>query len=186
MKKLLITASTIIFLFAAHAESKFLIELSGGKSQMNITNNVQNAQLLNQALETNGDIFDIAVGADYDCYFLTLNYQKFKLPLADIQNIYMSVNLNSGTEPKLFMGLVFGKSFLEWSDAPIANAVAEDTSSSDYFLGVQAGAIYEATDYVSIFAKIQSLNYNHKTVIDNGTLEYKKQTNLNIGVRYEF
>jgi len=142
------------------------------------------------ALDDEGSVYELGVGYRYtDNIFATLAVQRTTLDIADIDNIYASINYQfSDVMLKPYIGLVAGYSKLEWSEAPHVVLSNKDLDSDGAMYGVQAGLEFELSTNWSVFGKYQFITYDHLMDIRNNasTIEHKDTQNLLLGVRYGF
>lgn len=162
-----------------------------GSSDVNIDASLApNTTLTTNALDSSAAAFEIGVGYEFNKkYFATLAVQKNKLGIADINNIYGSVNYQfskKGIQP--FMGVLAGYSQLDWSKRPHVVFINEDLTSNSFIYGLQAGVEKKLGTKLSLFAKYQYLKYDHTMEIVNNTsnINHNSGQSLLLGLRYFF
>lgn len=197
--RLLFTAFLLTFTFNCYAGGG-LVLLDGknsfvfgavGNSDVNIdTSLAPNTNLTSGAIDSSAKTFEIGVGYEFNKkYFATLVVQKNTLDIADINNIYGSVNYQfskKGIQP--FIGVLAGYSQLDWSKRPHVMFINEDLTSNSFIYGLQAGVEKKLNNKLSLFAKYQYLKYDHTIEIVNNTsnINHKSGQNLLVGLRYFF
>lgn len=189
----------IIFLllcFSSYAEpntskDKPFIFGAAGITNLDInTSLAQNTNLIDGALDDNGGLFEIGVGYAFNQnYFATINIQKSSLEIADIKNIYGSINYQYPmVNIKPFIGILAGYSDLNWTKRPHIKLINEDLTSSKSLYGFQVGIEKRFAKKYSIFMKYQFIKHNHRIEILNNTskIDHKSEQNLMIGLKYSF
>lgn len=172
-------------------DNKFFINIAGGVSFLNVDNTLSlNTTFADGALDDKGVVGEIALGYRYsDSIFTTLAVQRTMLDIADINNIYASVNyqlLNTVVKP--YVGVLLGYSQLKWSEDPSVVIANRDLTSDGFTYGVQSGVEYSLNNAWGITGKYQFLKYDHVTDIRDGasSIEHTYGQNILMGVNYEF
>ena len=142
------------------------------------------------ALDYEGAMYELGAGYRYtENIFATLAVQRTTLDIADIDNIYASINYQfSDVMLKPYIGVLAGYSKLEWSQDPHVVLSNKDLTSDGAMYGVQAGLEFDLAENWSIFGKYQFIVYDHLMDIRNGasTIEHEDTQNLLLGVSYGF
>ena len=175
-----LTLDERLFVFAAVGTSKLDVGVSLAS----------NATLSNGTLDESGGIGEIGAGYKYsEKIFTTLSLQENKLAIADIHNIYGSVNYQINTKNvKPFIGALVGHSRLKWSTPPHQVQLNRNLTSKSFMYGVQMGVEKEFHNNLSLFIKYQFIKHDHKLeVVDNTTsIEHNSEQNLLLGLQYLF
>ncbi len=137
------------------------------------------------------DAIVIEVGAGYNFtknWFATIEASRtMDLRRVDITDILLTGNYKFSTKTfsKPFIGVAIGLSSLVWNKQPVIVGEVDKTSNS-FVIGVQAGADFVIRDSWSWYSKLQWLLKNHTTEIADEDYIHQTQTNLTLGVKYDF
>lgn len=172
-------------------KNKLFVFAGGGGSKLDVdTSLASNSILIPGALDNSGKNIEIGVGFKHSKnIFTTLTFQKNKLSIADVNNVYGSINYQFSTlKVKPFIGALIGRSRLKWSERPHQVLINENLTSKSFMYGVQFGIEKELQKRFSVFAKYQFIKYDHEIEIVNNTSNIKHNSgqNLLLGLRYSF
>jgi len=162
-----------------------------GGSSLDIDSTLsQNSSFTNGALDKSGKVFEIGVGYKHSKnIFSTLTFQRNNLNIADIDNVYASVNYKFPSQSlNYFTGLLVGYSQLKWSETPHQITINQDLKSTSFMYGLQLGIEKELRDNLSIIMKYQFIKHDHLLdVLNNSsTIEHDSEQNIIFGLQYLF
>ncbi|RLA06881.1 MAG: hypothetical protein DRQ51_07880 [Gammaproteobacteria bacterium] len=160
-----------------------------GYAVINIDNNINQKELNFGVLDSNALSFDFGIGYKLTPnIFSSINIQNVNFDRADLTNIYATGNYQwSSLTYKPFIGMLLGVSQLKWHSKPVKNNSNNEVESSKKSLyGMQIGANYEIDKNWQLFLKHQFMLLQHKTVIDDKTIEHKNMNILLFGAHYDF
>ncbi len=175
----------------AKVDNKYFINIAGGGAFLNVDNVLSlNTTFADGALDDSGTVGEVAFGYRYSKnIFTTLAVQRTMLDIADIDNIYLSVNYQyADVFAKPYIGALIGYSKLTWSEDPSVIILNKDLTSEGATYGMQAGVEYNLNDDWAISGKYQFMKYDHTTDIRDGAsnIEHTYGQNILMGVNYEF
>ncbi len=160
-----------------------------GVGIVGIENHANKNNLQDDALDTNGLNLKVGIGYRWsDEIYNQLEIDRLDLGLADIDNIYISLNYRF-FEAKLkpYLGIMLGASVLKWQSSPMKNYTGKQIDSSKQTLyGVKFGLSKDITHRTEVFMTYRFLDINHRTTIEEETIKHKHINSLLIGVRYDF
>ena len=178
-------------LFAGIDKSKLSVFVAGGVNKLDVnTSLAPNTTLTDGAIDDSGKVFEFGVGFKHSKrIFSTVAVQRNSLDIADIDNIYGSINYQFPMKKaQPFIGALVGYSQLDWSKRPHPVFINEKLKSKSFIYGLQAGIEKEVSKNYSIFMKYQYIKYDHNIEILNNTsnIEHNSGQNLLLGLRYTF
>lgn len=181
-----------------NVDNGFLLGLSTGYSYAPTTHSIKSGTVIIDEPKNSGLSYILNGGYHFKNDFtLSLNYMYFDASDIEFSNIYASVDyrLKSYDNITPYFGLLSGYSNLVWNKNPVTtvNTVSQNKSDS-YFLGTQAGVMYNLSKPVSYFIKYQCIFMEHTTNIDTSTatttnlskLQHTTLHSLNLGIQYNF
>jgi len=202
IKRILIIMVFILFSLKSYAgggvgglavdfNKKLFIHTAIGGSSLDIDSNLAaNNTFIPGALDKSGRSFEVGLGYKHsDKIFSTLTFQRNQLDIADIDNIYGSVNYQfSPNNFNIFVGGLAGYSRLKWSEPPSTVNFNQDLKSGSFMYGLQFGVEKEINQKVSILLKYQFIKHDHRMEILNNTsdIEHRSENNILLGLRYNF
>lgn len=172
-------------------QTSSFVYIMGGVGKNNLESSKKASALTSGALDDSSKIYEIGAGYRFtDNIFATLAAQRNELEIADIDNLYGSLNYQldyHGFKP--YAGLVLGYSRLKWSKAPDIVHVSKDLTSDGPVYGAHVGLQYKLGEHIALEGRYQYLQYDHNIDIytpGHETIEHKNTQNLTLGVQYEF
>ncbi len=170
-------------------ENNIFIDGAIGVGIVGIENRADKDNLQDDALDTNGLNLKVGIGYRWsDEIYNQLEIDRLDLGLADIDNIYISLNYRFfETKLKPYLGIMLGASVLKWQSSPMKNYTGKQIDSSKQTLyGVKFGLSKNITKQTEVYMVYRFLDINHRTTIEEETIKHKHINSLLIGVRYDF
>jgi len=160
-----------------------------GVGIVDIENRADKDNLQEDALDTDGINLKIAIGYRWNKrFFSDIGIDRLDLGLADIENIYLSINyrfIDINFQP--YLGIMLGGSRLRWQSSPLLNYTDKQIDSSKQTLyGMRVGAEQNIQKDINMFVSYRFFEINHRTTIEEETIKHKHINSLLIGVRYDF
>ncbi len=162
-----------------------------GVAVFTIKDEIENVNTVLIADTDDDDAVVIEIGAGYNFtknWFATIEASRtMALRRADVTDILATGNYKFSTKTfsKPYIGVAMGFSSLVWNKQPVVVGEVETTSNS-FVVGVQAGSDFVIRDNWSWYSKLQILLKNHTTEIADDEYIHQTQTNLTLGVKYDF
>lgn len=177
--------------FTGIDKSKFSVFIAGGANELGVnTSLAPNTTLTDGAIDDSGKVLEFGVGFTHSKrIFSTVAVQRNALDIADIDNIYGSINYQFPMKKaQPFIGALVGYSQLNWSKRPYPVFINENLKSKSFIYGLQVGIEKEVSKNYSIFMKYQYIKYDHEIEILNNTsnIEHDSGQSLLIGMQYIF
>ena len=177
-------------LFGGVDKNKLSVFVAGGIGKLDVnTSLAPNITLADGATDDSGKILELGVGYKHsERIFSTIAVQRSALDIADIDNLYGSVNYQFPMEKaQPFIGALVGYSQLDWSKRPHPVFINETLKSKSVIYGLQAGIEKEVSKNYSIFMKYQYIKYDHNMeILNTNNIEHDSEQNLLLGLQYTF
>jgi opacity protein-like surface antigen len=201
-KKFIYITFLILFTFNSYAggftngvnlilDDKLFSFVSVGVSKLDVDASLAlNTTLINGVLDKSAGVTEIGVGYKHSKrVFSTFSLQGNKLELANLYNLYGSVNYQFSTKKaKPFIGVLAGYSHLKWSTAPHQVQLNKNLTSKSPLYGLQVGVEKSIKKNLSLLVKYQYIKHNHKIeIVDNtSNISHSSEQNVLIGLQYLF
>ena len=174
------------------AHSPYYLFAAGGGALWSLdTRLAKNHSLKSSALGKKGALFELGAGYRFSSkFFGEFAYQHALLPIARIDNVYISLNYRFFETEKatMYVGALAGYSRLKWTQNPHKVLYYKNLTSKHTIFGMQLGASYALTDHLSLTAKYQYIRYQHRLNIltTASTVEHTAAHQILAGIRYQF
>lgn len=174
-------------------DNSFFIGLTAGFSKIRVNqNNISGNLPLNFVLQNYGINYGVEAGYYINNnIFMTLNYQKTDLKNVSFDNAFGTLDYKFDKICSIspYIGLLGGYGMMTWQNSPIDSVTTTD-SSSNFIGGLQVGSDIPISNEISmyIFYRYIMLDYvtNLKTDTAEKKVEYSRDHNFNIGIKYNF
>lgn len=191
MKKL-IKIQILIFLLvsSSFAKNKFL-ELSTGLGYTPYSKKDLVGSIETKSLDKSTYLYHIAMGTKIkENIFSSINYQRSNLTGIYIDDFYVSLDYKLDNKVNPYLGLILGKSYLNWKIDPINDSKNKDYTSQSFLYGIQTGFDYPVSKSISFSPKITYLITKHKTNLRSlpaiSYIRHNERFNLYLGFRIAF
>ncbi len=162
-----------------------------GVAVFTIKDEIENENTVLIADTDDDDAVVLEIGAGYNFtknWFATIEASRTAaLKRADVTDILLTGNYRFSTKTfsKPYIGIAVGVSSLVWNKQPVVVGEMRKTNNR-MVAGVQVGSDFIIRDNWSWYSKLQVLLKNHTTDIHGENYIHQIQTNLTLGVKYDF
>lgn len=172
-------------------KNKLSVFIAGGVAKADVDTSLASSITLSDGtLDDSGKLLEFGIGYQYNKnIYTTLAIQKSSFDTVDISNVYGSINYqHSFKKAHGFIGVLAGRSNLEWSSTPYPILTSSNLSSGSFIYGFQAGIKKQISKDYSLFIKYQHIEYDHIIELLNNTsnIEHDSSQNLLLGLSYSF